>query len=193
MGIWNWFSKRRQRQKSDQPLRQAFTRVKKDFTQVQETLWKLSQQVQRHEFLLEEHTQSIQTQISRVTKLEDMVTNRAEFPINPPTMVDQPRIVPAGQPNRSTKISDELNLDSFSPQEKKLLSVFLMHRDMALSYQDIAKSLGKSPHTIKNQVHQIALKSELFDKSIDSANRNRFKLKKNLSVKTRLNPDPSAD
>ena len=39
---------------------------------------------------------------------------------------------------------------------------------MALSYVDIAKYLGKSPNTIKNQVRQINMKSDLFNYTVDN-------------------------
>ena len=60
---------------------------------------------------------------------------------------------------------------------------------MPLSYQDVAKSLNKSPHTIKNQIRQINMKSSLFDKTIDAQNKNRFKLKKHLKIETDLDTD----
>ena len=69
------------------------------------------------------------------------------------------------------------------------MGVFLENRDMSLSYQDIAKSLGKSPHTVKNQMHQINMKTDLFDKTVDPQNRNRFKLKKHLISEAKLNAD----
>ena len=58
---------------------------------------------------------------------------------------------------------------------------------MALSYADIAHSLNKSPHTIKNQMRQINIKADLFDKNIDDENRNRFKIKDGLKIERYLN------
>ncbi len=80
-------------------------------------------------------------------------------------------------------------MDRFSPQEKKILGVFLSHREMALSYQDVAKTLSKSPHTVKNQMRQIITKSDLFEKAVDDQQKNRFKLKKGLQIKTSLTND----
>ena len=58
---------------------------------------------------------------------------------------------------------------------------------MAFSYIDIAKALGKSANTVKNQMHQLCMKADLFDKTIDNQSRNRFRLKDGLKIEQYLN------
>jgi hypothetical protein len=58
---------------------------------------------------------------------------------------------------------------------------------MTLSYADIGRILNKSPLTIKNQMREIRLKANLFDRSIGEQNRHRFKLKKDLRIEKYLN------
>ena len=84
-----------------------------------------------------------------------------------------------------------MDIDSITEQEKRIIGVFLAHRDMSLSYQDIAKSLDKSPYTVKNQMRQINMKANLFDRMVDSQGKNRFKLRKYLKVEANLVADQS--
>ena len=77
-------------------------------------------------------------------------------------------------------------MDRFSGQEKRILSVFFENHDMALSYVDIARALGKSHHTIKNQMHQITSRADLFDVAVDHGQRKRFRLKDNVKIEKHL-------
>jgi hypothetical protein len=58
---------------------------------------------------------------------------------------------------------------------------------MSLSYVDVARSLNKSPYTVKNQIRQMRLKADLFDKMIGDGGANRFKLKDGLRIEKYLN------
>jgi IS30 family transposase len=58
---------------------------------------------------------------------------------------------------------------------------------MALSYTDIARALNKSPYTVKNQMRQMRLKADLFDRTVGDQSRNRFKLKDGLRIEKYLN------
>jgi hypothetical protein len=55
-----------------------------------------------------------------------------------------------------------------------------------MSYVDVATALGKSAHTVKNQMNQIRHKADLFDCVTGPESRNLFKLKDDLKVETRL-------
>jgi len=79
-----------------------------------------------------------------------------------------------------------LDIDQFSEQQKRLLAVFFQNRDREMSYADVATALGKSAHTVKNQINQIRHKADLFDCVIGPESRNLFKLKDDLKVETRL-------
>jgi hypothetical protein len=60
---------------------------------------------------------------------------------------------------------------------------------MALSYRDVGSMLGKSVNTVKNQMHQILIKADLFERLIDNDMRNRFKLKNGIKIEKYLNID----
>jgi hypothetical protein len=47
--------------------------------------------------------------------------------------------------------------------------------------------LSRSPYTIKNQIRQIRLKADLFDRTVGDQSRNRFKLKDGLRIEKYLN------
>jgi hypothetical protein len=89
---------------------------------------------------------------------------------------------------------DKLQVNSLSRQEQKILTVFFQHPDMALSYMDIGTFLKKSSNTIKNQMRQLGMKADLFSKTTDNENRNRFQLKDDLRIEKYLNlGKPAAD
>lgn len=67
------------------------------------------------------------------------------------------------------------------------MAVFFQNQGMALSYVDIARALSRSPYTIKNQIRQIRLKADLFDRTVGDQSRNRFKLKDGLRIEKYLN------
>ena len=79
-----------------------------------------------------------------------------------------------------------LEVDRFSDQQKRLLAVFFQNKDREMSYADVAAALGKSAHTVKNQMNQIRHKADLFDCVTGPESRNFFKLKDDLKVETRL-------
>jgi len=79
-----------------------------------------------------------------------------------------------------------LDIDRFSEQQKRLLAVFFQNKDREMSYTDVAAALGKSAHTVKNQMNQIRQKADLFDCVTGPESRNFFKLKDDLKVETRL-------
>ena len=79
-----------------------------------------------------------------------------------------------------------LEVDRFSDQQKRLLAVFFQNKDREMSYADVAAALGKSAHTVKNQMNQIRHKADLFDCITGPESRNFFKLKDDLKVETRL-------
>jgi len=64
---------------------------------------------------------------------------------------------------------------------------------MALSYRDVGSMLGKSANTVKNQMHQILIKADLFERIIDNDMRNRFRLKDGIKIEKYLNVDRLSD
>ena len=199
MGFLDLFKKKRKvrtrRRKRRKPYntknKQAYDRLKSDIENLQagtegikETLSQYSKKLAEHSDLMNDHS-------SRLVKLENLVSTPQPTPvINPTTnrlneMTNQliASITPVEIP------TDRLDMDRFSTQERKILSVFLVNQDMSLSYADIASALNKSPNTIKNQMREINMKANLFDKAIGNENRNRFNLKKHLTIEKTLNKD----
>lgn len=79
-----------------------------------------------------------------------------------------------------------VDLDRFSEQQKRLLSVFFQNRNRDMSYADLAVVLGKSVCTVKNQMNQIRHKADLFDCAVGPQSRNLFRLKDDLKVEKLL-------
>ena len=182
-------NRRKRRKPYNSKIRQAYDNLKSDIKSIQVGTEGIKEALSRHSKQLAEHSDLINDHFSRLEKLENLVSTPQPTPvINPTTnrlneMTNQliASITPVEIP------TDRLDMDRFSTQERKILSVFLVNQDMSLSYADIASALNKSPNTIKNQMREINMKANLFDKAIDNENRNRFKLKKHLTIEKTLN------
>ena len=96
-----------------------------------------------------------------------------------------------GAPLRDTRepiaSSGKFDIDRFTEQEKRLLTVFFQNRGRPMSYADVAQILNKSIHTVKNQLNHIRHKADLFEQSVGNQSRNLFKLKDDLRVEKYLN------
>jgi len=149
----------------------------------------------KHDIRLCQHKRLIDEQAKKCKDLEQIISTYQEKPKTEPVITSQPVSVPERlllpEPPID-QLGQRLHLRDFTHQEKRILNVFFHHRDMALSYVDIGKVLGKSPHTVKNQINQIRIKADLFDKSIGNDSRNRFRLKKDLHIEKYLDvPRPN--
>lgn len=147
--------------------------------------------LKKHDGELSEHTRLIGEHTKGLEKLEQIVataqivtsaeekdqSNRQAAMINQLTVTKPP----------TEASSHKFDINRFSEQEKRILAVFFQNQQMALSYVDIARSLNKSPNTIKNQMRQMRLKADLFDRTVDNDSRNRFKLKDGLRIEKYLN------
>ncbi|MDO8303998.1 MAG: hypothetical protein Q7T18_12240 [Sedimentisphaerales bacterium] len=111
----------------------------------------------------------------RIAKLEQLVDQPAVG-----LFTHGPRQI--SRPQMAIDSSRQHDIDSFSPQEKRILTLFFQHPHMPLSYVDIAAALSKSANTVKNQMHQLSMKADLFERTVDAVNRNRFKLKDGLKI-----------
>ena len=172
-------------------LKSDFNNLRAQFGTVNILLKKHDEEITENSILLEKH-------VSRIEKLEEIV---AKPPISPTisgiNLTNRPTSTtgPVSTPRSGAQFqSDKLDISRFSPQEKRILSVFFQNQDMALSYADIAQYLSKSPNTIKNQVRQINMKADLFNYTVDNESRKRYKLKDGLKIEKYLNinrPDGS--
>jgi len=90
------------------------------------------------------------------------------------------RLIGTSRLNSETKRSNPTNpniLPPLSPKEKCLVAALLEHKDMALSYEDLAKLFGNSVSTVKTQINQLKNKTDLLVETIDRTSRKRYKLK----------------
>ena len=200
MGFWSWFRPQSKakagRPKGKKPLdRQvaaAFGRVKHDIKKLRAVVAETSSRIDTNSQVIATHAKALQDHTSRLSRLEEIVIaaplteQRQECPTSRPRQSTN-RLVATRPPEAEP--AARLDMSSLSQQEKKIIGVFLANRHMALSYLDVAKSLGKSPHTVKNQIRQLNIKASLLDKTVDADNKNRFRLKKQLKIETDLNAD----
>ncbi len=183
MGLFDFFtkSKKAKRRKSSSKKHPSSQKqihnLKNRLNAVNIVLKKHEKQISENTVLLEGHSLKFKT-------LEDMLSMPStNQPIPATNQFERP--VSTIKPIQTT-INNKFDIDKFSQQEKKILTVFFSHQDMALSYRDIASTLGKASNTIKNQIHQILLKADIFEKSIDTGMVNRFKLKDGLKIEKYL-------
>jgi DNA-binding CsgD family transcriptional regulator len=156
---------------------------RKDLAEMKITLDRHNGELAEHKHLIDDHTTKLASLEQRLT-VPTVAPQRELPPINrpiPPTNLFTPTNPPM------YPVPQRHNIESFSPQEKRILSLFFENPGMALSYIDIAKVLNKSANTVKNQMHQLGMKADLFERTIDNASRNRFKLKDGLKVDRFLN------
>ena len=179
MGLFDFFIRRKLRTAKRRSkgcgitVKQQIAGIKGQVDSINTVLQKHQKDIDENSVLLKEHSQ-------KLTNLEDILTNQPIPSTNLPS-----RPVSTIKPVQAN-LNNKFDIDKFSQQEKKILSVFFNHQDMALSYRDIASTLGKASNTIKNQIHQILLKADIFEKSIDTGMVNRFRLKDGLKIEKYL-------
>ena len=195
------YSKGKRRSKSEKrdgvkvqsKTREDIIKLNSDIKNIQSQIGTIDIVLHKHDDDIAEHSILIAKHSRNLEKLEQLVANQ---PINPPRLDS----FPIGRPITTTNPSplsqttplqqaNKFSVNRFSPQEKRILSVFFQNTGMVLSYIDIAHSLNKSPNTIKNQMRQINIKADLFTESINEENRKRFKLKDGLKIEKYLNVD----
>jgi hypothetical protein len=186
MGLFDFFIRRRpktaKKRKSKGPniLGQQIAGIKGQVDSINNVLQKHQKDIDENSALLKEHGQKLKN-------LEDILTNQ---PIGLPPSQTSPTQRPdwTAKPVQSNVLNNcKFDINKFSNQEKRILSAFFEHQDMALSYRDVGSMLGKSANTVKNQMHQILIKADLFQRIIDNDMRNRFRLKDGIKIEKYLN------
>ncbi len=201
MGLFDIFrkkkkvkTKKKRRRKSSAPkTREDIIKLNSDIKNLQSQIGTIDIVLHKHDDDIAEHSILIARHSRNLEKLEQLVANQ---PVSPPRFDSLPASRPIATTNppplshtASLQQVPKFSVNRFSPQEKRILSVFFQNTGMALSYIDIAHSLNKSPNTIKNQMRQINIKADLFTESINEENRKRFKLKDGLKIEKYLNID----
>jgi hypothetical protein len=188
MGWFHIFKRHQRKRKAhksshNHSVRSLVERLQSDTSSLQQQLQIIQTTVDKHGISINEHTTLFEEHKVRVAKLEQLVAQPATIvPAESPRQISRPQTsVESPLPRQ------KYDVNNFSPQEKRILQLFFEHQDMALSYTDLSQALGKSPLTVKNQLHEIRLKADLFTKTIGADNRNRFKLRDDVRLQKYLN------
>jgi hypothetical protein len=172
-------------------LKQSFEKARVDIDALQARTQTTNALLEQHSKELSEHKGIIDQHSVKLSTLEQAVNwQPANLRLTSSSQASRPD--QASNPVSATirgnlPLPQKLDVNYFSEQEKRILAVFFQNQGMALSYTDIARALNKSPHTIKNQVRQMRLKADLFDRTVGDQSRNRFKLKDGLRIEKYLN------
>jgi len=193
MGLFDFFTRRKLRTAKRRrskgcgiTVKQQIAGIKGQVDLINNVLQKHQKDIEENSALLKEHGQSLRN-------LEDILTNQP-MSLQPSQTSPTQRPDWTAKPVQSNETSScKFDVNKFSNQEKRILSVFFEHQDMALSYRDVGSMLGKSANTVKNQMHQILIKADLFERAIDNDMRNRFKLKNGVTIEKYLNIDRLSD
>jgi len=204
MGFWNLFRKKKGLRRNKTRTRRLATARDERLNRLTAELGGLQSQFSTMSMLLRKHDEEIGEQ-SAIIEEHSRKFERLEQLIDGPTVlpsrVDSPSVNrPSTSSGPEASLSGPLcesrpqkfDIDRFSEQERRVLSVFFQHQNMALSYADIARALNKSHHTVKNQIHQINMKADLFSYSVGRENRKRFKLKDGLKIEKYIKIGPEA-
>jgi DNA-binding CsgD family transcriptional regulator len=198
MRFWNLFRKKKKAHHHKTRTRRLvgardkrLNRFTAELGNLQSQFSTMSILVRKHDEEIGEQASIIETHSIKLERLEQIIDEPTIFPskvdsesVNRPDTSSGPKPSMSGPPGESSQ--QKFDIDRFSEQERRILSVFFQHPNMALSYADIARALNKSAHTVKNQVHQINMKADLFNYSVGRENRKRFKLKEGLKIEKYL-------
>ena len=192
MGLFDIFKKKKKvktrnkrwRKSATPKTREYLVKLRSDIENLQTQIGTIDIVLHKHDNEISEQTYIIKQHTQKLENLEQIATNQPIGPTKKPIApINRPPILE----NTPQPKTQKFDIGTFSNQEQRILSVFFQNQDMSLSYADIARSLNKSPNTIKNQMRQINIKADLFSKRVDDGNRNRFKLKDGMKIEKYLN------
>ncbi len=204
MGFFDLFRKRRkiqirkrQNKGSHLVTKRMIEKTGVDIQGIQNQMGIINIALKKHDDELSQHIKILDEHTKRIETLEQLIVKP---PVQPP-IIDLPTAnrpdetihLPIQPQKQSPLQCQKFNISRFSEQEKRILALFFENKDMALSYADIGRYLGKSPNTIKNQLRQINIKADLFDYTIGNESRKRFKLKDGLRIEKYLNINRPSD
>ena len=199
MGLFDIFrrkSKKTRRRRKQSLPNQGTQRINFNLHDLRSQIDSINTILQEHDSDLGEQSTIIKEHSCKLAKLENILTSHSPEELGRanrrPNTFRRPTSTTdwAQTPEPATQVqAEKLDISRFSPQEKRILSIFFGNNDMAFSYADIAQAMGKSPNTIKNQMNHINAKAELFNYSLDNDNRKRFRLKQGLRIEKYLNID----
>ena len=195
MGLLDLFRTRSRPPKAN-PWQEGYRRLAAALSNVSDHVLTLNREIGTIHIALNQHENAI-TECRNLTdqhgktlmQLEQLVNSQPAEPINHSNRSINMSLPPpalSAAESAAHAPARRLEVDRFSDQQKRLLAVFFQNKDREMSYADVAAALGKSAHTVKNQMNQIRHKADLFDCVTGPESRNFFKLKDDLKVETRL-------
>ena len=193
MGLLDFFIRRKHRTAKRRRSKGCGITAKQQIAGIKDRVDSINSVLQKHQKDIDENSALLKEHSQKLTNLEDILTNQ---PMSLSLSQTSPTQRPdwTGKPVQSNVINScKFDINRFSNQEKRILSVFFEHQDMALSYRDVGSMLGKSANTVKNQMHQILIKADLFERIIDNDMRNRFRLRDGIKIEKYLNINRPSD
>jgi DNA-binding CsgD family transcriptional regulator len=187
MGLFDFFIRRKAKRAKRRRAKGSYITIRQQITGIKGQIDSINNCLQKHRKDIDENTNLIREHSKKIQTLEQLLASQPTNQLIQQTNLPERPASTTRQVQSNANINNKFDIDSFSPQEKKILSVFFNHQDMDLSYRDIASILGKAPNTIKNQIHQICLKADIFDKAIGNEQRNRFRLKDGIKIEKYIN------
>ena len=202
MRLWKLLKKRRAHRAAKEKYRRSISDMERTVSKLDAQVKDLRAQIRTVHLVLGIHDCQIAHCRKRIRnhgralgKLEHIagghtVAGRAQ---NSATMLRSPQ---PGAPLQNTgdpiASGGKFDIDQFTEQEKRLLTVFFQNKGRRMSYADVARILNKSTYTVKNQLNHIRHKADLFEQSVGNQSRNLFKLKDDLRVEKYLHCGQSA-
>ena len=193
MGLFDFFIRRKLRTAKKRRSKGCGITAKQQIAGIKDRVDSINSVLQKHQKDIDENSALLKEHSQKLTNLEDILTNQ-------PMSLSLSQTSPTQRPDWTVKPvqsnvlnSCKFDINKFSNQEKRILSVFFEHQDMALSYRDVGSMLSKSANTIKNQMHQILIKADLFERIIDNDMRNRFRLRDGIKIEKYLNINRPSD
>jgi len=198
MRFLDWLTgKRRSRAGHRSTVRQRHSQTGQRLLALEETATGIKNEIgtmcillKRHEDQLAQHQEKLGDHTAR---LETLVRSANAVPAAQPSPLaayasplsqSGPAVHPRPIPHEP---AGRFDVDHFTGQQKRILGVFFQDKGRRMSYVEVAALLGKSAHTVKNQINQIRQKADLFEQVIGPENRNLFKLKDDVRVEKYLN------
>jgi len=193
MGLLDFFIRRKRRTVKKRRSKGCGFTAKQEIFGIKSQIDSINNVLQEHRKDIDENSTLLKEHSQKLKNLEDILTDPSmSLALRQTNQTQRPDWT--AKPVQSNATNNcKFDVNNFSNQEKKILSVFFEHQDLALSYRDIASILGKSANTVKNQMHQILIKADLFEKATDNDMRNRFRLKDGIKIEKYLNVDRLSD
>jgi len=204
MRFLDWLTgKRRSRAGPRSTVRQRHSQTGQRLLALEETATGLKNEIgtmcillKRHDDQLVQHEEKLGDHAAR---LETLVRSANAVPAAQPFPIEA-YASPLSQPGPAVHPRPPLHepvgrfdVDHFTEQQKRILGVFFQDKGRRMSYVEVAALMGKSAHTVKNQINQIRQKADLFEQAIGPESRNLFKLKDDVRIEKYLNYGQPAD